>query len=239
MAQYPTVQLVPGDDWNPTLLLTDANGDAVDYTGWTVEEAVVDYPGGSIDLSSDVSNAPNGIFVLSATETETQPVPYGAVSSFRLKIRSAQGVDLTPYYAIVKGVHSMASQTVTALQPGIQGKPGIGDKYDLVAWIQGLPQTGERVFRMVVARAFSLPAGLTDSQASAETAATGTAAFSLTKNDVLFGTVTFTASATGVLAAAAETTFAAGDVLEIIAPASQDATLSDISITLAGDRITT
>ena len=102
----------------------------------------------------------------------------------------------------------------------------------------GVPLAGERLFRMVMARAISLPAGLANSHASAEIASTSTAVFSLRKGDVEFGTVTFDASASGAFAAAAETQFAAGDVLNVIAPTSQDAALSDVSITLAGDRIT-
>jgi hypothetical protein len=61
-------------------------------------------------------------------------------------------------------------------------------------------------------------------------------AFDLLKNGVSFGTVTFNVSATGSFTVASATSFAAGDVLTITAPATADSTLEDISITLVGTR---
>jgi hypothetical protein len=106
--------------------------------------------------------------------------------------------------------------------------------YDIGVFIAGAPEDAELVLQLTAVRAFSLPAALTESYGSAVTASTGTVAFSLRKNDTEFGTLTFTASGTGVFAAASATSFALGDVLTILAPATADATLADISINLKG-----
>ena len=234
------MQRVPGDDWSYSVTINGDDDQPLDFTGWAVEFAVIDYGGESaISVSVDTAQAASGVFGLSVTDAETAPVPFGRLSEITIQLKSLAGVGLTIVHANVEGVRTMSVASATFTLPGIQGKPGIGDKYDVALYVQGRPQAGERVARFVVARPFSLPVGLIDSAASAVTAATGTGVFSLARNDVQFGTVTFDASTTGALAAGAKTDFAAGDVLEVIAPASQDATLSDISITLAGDRITT
>ncbi len=107
---------------------------------------------------------------------------------------------------------------------------------DVGIFVQGLPSNSELVLRLEVPRAFTIPSGGTGSQASARVASTGNVAFDLLKNGVSFGTVTFNVSATGSFTVASATSFAAGDVLTITAPATADATLEDISITLVGTR---
>lgn len=70
-------------------------------------------------------------------------------------------------------------------------------------------------------------------KASAKTASTGTAVFTIKKNGSSVGTVTFTTSATGVFSISSPITRAIDDILTIEGPATADATLADISFTLA------
>ena len=103
------------------------------------------------------------------------------------------------------------------------------------AFVAGKPTAGEEVARLAVSDAFTLPAGLTGSRGSAGVAATASAVFSLKKNGTEFGTATFAAAGTtATFAAASATSFAAGDVLTIVAPATADSTLADIALTLDG-----
>jgi hypothetical protein len=111
-----------------------------------------------------------------------------------------------------------------------------GDRYDVALYDAARPGSGE-----VIAKLYPLgvtfPAGLTESRAGAEAAATASAAYSFRRNNVEFATLTFAAeSASGVFACAADTAFAAGDVLTVIAPAPRDDTLSGVAITLVGYR---
>jgi hypothetical protein len=102
-------------------------------------------------------------------------------------------------------------------------------------YVEGRPYASEIVYRRVFTHAVTFPAGLTLSKASAGTAATASTVFDLKKNAAAaFGTATFAISGTtATFAAASSTSFAAGDVLTIVAPVSPDATLADISIAVA------
>lgn len=127
----------------------------------------------------------------------------------------------------------------TVINVGVQGPAGrdAAAGYDFILSAQGKPDAAERLFLHVAAAPFMFPAGLAGSRAIAITAPAGDAVFSLRKNGAEFGTLTFPAGqGAGSFAAAAATTFAAGDRLEVLAPASQDASLSDLALTLAATR---
>ncbi len=113
----------------------------------------------------------------------------------------------------------------------------VGGLYDIALFIPGQPAASAMVFQFVVPRAIALPVNLAGSLAKAGTAATSAAAFTLRKNGSNIGTVDFApAAATATFALPGGTAFAAGDVLEILAPSPQDATLADVSITLMASR---
>jgi hypothetical protein len=112
-----------------------------------------------------------------------------------------------------------------------------GGRYDIVSWSSDRPDTSELLQRMVMPTTVVFYTGLVDSRASAQVAATASTVFSLKKNGVEFGTLTFGIGATtGVFAAAADTSFSAGDILTVVAPNPRDATLADLSITVTGFR---
>ncbi|MBX3580845.1 MAG: hypothetical protein KF810_02975 [Rhizobiaceae bacterium] len=121
---------------------------------------------------------------------------------------------------------------------GDPGTPGTGDRFDVAVFAQGKPAAGELLLRHVFSdTGVTFPADLSASRASGRDAATAEAVVSLEKNGSEFGTVTFAAAGdTGTFAAATPTGFAAGDILTVIAPSPRDATLADVSITLAGVR---
>lgn len=111
-----------------------------------------------------------------------------------------------------------------------------GDRYDLASFDTDRPATGELLVK-IYPLGVTFPAGLTESQAGAEVAASADAVFSITKNGVEFATLTFqAASAEGVFACATDATFESGDVLRVIAPTPRDATLSGVAATLVGFR---
>jgi hypothetical protein len=130
-----------------------------------------------------------------------------------------------------------------------------GDGY--VAWAQmkpeiqnlplsfafpGKPASGA-VFNIVLAMAITIPANLAGSVVYDGTQATASAVFTLNKisgtTTTAAGTVTITSTghATAALSTQAATSFAIGDVVQLIAPASQDATLADVGITILAAKV--
>jgi hypothetical protein len=111
--------------------------------------------------------------------------------------------------------------------------------FDLTAFYPGVPTASAKVTRVPVARAITFPANFSGGVGVASVAATGSTAFDVKKNASSVGTITFAAGATTATFATsggAAVTFAAGDYLSIIAPASPDVTLADVGLVLAGTR---
>jgi hypothetical protein len=103
----------------------------------------------------------------------------------------------------------------------------------IMVYAQGQLAAEELLVRYIMADTLVFESG--SSYASALVAATAETVISVQKNGTQFATITFEAGSTeGVVVGA--TTFAAEDVLTIVAPASADATLASISITLAASR---
>ena len=123
---------------------------------------------------------------------------------------------------------------------GLQAITGSTEErpYDIGAFYPGTPTADAVVIRMPMTRAVSFPAGLTGSAGSAGTAATAQTDFDVQKNGSSFGTMRFAAAGTvATFISASGATFAAGDVLRVVAPNTPDATLANIGFLLKGVRI--
>jgi hypothetical protein len=135
-----------------------------------------------------------------------------------------------------------ASTSAHGLMPKGDGNPvhfyngalnQVAPPYDILCGIVGKPSNGEVVLLFVAPRAFRIPANAAGSYLKAGIAATGSSVFSIQKNGAQFLTATVAGSGTTATFSGSQTDFAAGDVLKIVAPATADATLADIAITLA------
>lgn len=116
------------------------------------------------------------------------------------------------------------------------GESAVDMFVDREVFVPGKPADGQLVLRLEIGRACTFPINLSTSQASARVASTGNKSFDIKKNGNSIGSVVFNASASGTFVFANATPFAAGDLLELVAPATADATLEDISITLVATR---
>lgn len=113
----------------------------------------------------------------------------------------------------------------------------VGDRFDLSIYVQDNPYSAEELAGHVFTNSVNFPAGLTGSQGFATDAPTDDAEFAIKKNGTGIGTVTFASGDnTATFALSGGAVFAAGDVLTVVAPDPQDATLFQVSITLAGTR---
>ena len=89
------------------------------------------------------------------------------------------------------------------------------------------------IARVVFDRAFSTPGG-SSCVAAARVAGVGSTTFTIERNGVLIGSMSFAAGATTASFTMGTQAFLAGDILTIVAPASPDAALSGIAWAIAG-----
>jgi len=108
--------------------------------------------------------------------------------------------------------------------------------YDVGGSFAGTPTASATIMRYPFPHAATFPASLTLSQGVAGTAPSAQTDFDLRKNGVSFGTMRFAASATtATFIAASETSFVAGDVLTVVAPATLNG-IADLGWGLAARR---
>jgi hypothetical protein len=99
----------------------------------------------------------------------------------------------------------------------------------------GAPTANARIFHHLAGVAFTLPAGLTGSAGKAKVAATAQTDFAIQIDGASVGTMRFAADATTAsFISASGASVAAGDEIEILAPATPDSSLADITWTLKG-----
>ena len=125
--------------------------------------------------------------------------------------------------------------TINAVVPPPTPDPVLSLPYDMSFFVAGIPTADMIVGVFPVPRTVFIDSAATTHQAAAETAATAETVFIINVGATQVGTVTFAAAATtGTVAFSADVTLAAGDILKMIAPATPDATLEDISVMLVG-----
>lgn len=111
--------------------------------------------------------------------------------------------------------------------------------YDVGAFFPDCPQDSELMLLHVFDRNVTFQLHFAQSRAKALVAATASTVIDVKKNGTSVGSITFAAAATvGTFLTSPATTvsFLAGDYLELVAPATHDLTLADITVTLHGSR---
>lgn len=107
--------------------------------------------------------------------------------------------------------------------------------YDIGGGFSGTGAASQSILYTPILRAITFSANLAGSAAIAKTAATASTVFTIYHNGTNIGTLTYAAaSTTGTFSVASGFTTAAGDVLEIIGPATADTTLANVSVSLFG-----
>jgi len=142
-------------------------------------------------------------------------------------------VKLPAFNTFGQALQSLAGLTPTSYT--LTGGGAVqGPAYVSGSWA-GSPGASQVIERYIFATPVTFPAGLAGSYGTAGTAATAAASFAIQKNGSTAGTMAFAAGATSAgFTMASATSFAGGDVLTIVAPASPDATLANLAWTLAG-----
>ncbi|AFU88415.1 putative tail protein [Caulobacter phage CcrSwift] len=205
-------------------------------TYWSsLQQTSTDLPGGPGYIFA--SGVDVGSFKITTTGSDFNTT--NSPKNFSLQYTDDDGASWKTYavYTNQTGWGVSEERTFTVPVVGVAANaPGGGNtSADFGSFIAGKPLASEKAIRFVVATPFTVTTGV--HQGSAETAATASRTFSFAKNGVEFLTATFAAAGTvATFSANTATSFAAGDILLITAPSTQDATLADISFTLKGIR---
>lgn len=112
--------------------------------------------------------------------------------------------------------------------------------YDIALFYPGSPAQSAKMARVIVARSFSLAAAFANSVVACASAPHVTFVINILKNGTVIGTATIVAGAfTGSFSSVnnAANSFVPTDILEIDASSQVDATIADISMTLAGIKV--
>jgi len=112
-----------------------------------------------------------------------------------------------------------------------------GGLFDLTIQVNDFPYSGEQVLNHIFREPINFEAGFTGSVGKAEGFSTGEAIFLFYKNGVEIGSVTFDNSVDPTFSLPGGASFDTGDIAKLIAPSPQDATLFNVTITLAGKRL--
>jgi hypothetical protein len=142
-------------------------------------------------------------------------------------------VKLPAFNSFGQALQSLAGLTPTSYT--LTGDGAVqGPAYVSGSWA-GSPGASQVIERYIFATPVSFPAGLGGSYGTAGIAATASASFAIQKNGSTVGTMVFAAGATSAsFTMGSATSFAGGDVLTILAPASPDATLANLAWNLTG-----
>ena len=110
--------------------------------------------------------------------------------------------------------------------------------YDFSWRKEGQPAANEVVFRHALARRVRLEADFAGSVGVAGTAATADADFDVRRNGSSIGTIRYSAaSTTSTFIAASVVTLEVGDEVTVVAMASVDASLADLTVTIVGTEL--
>ncbi|MGE0108238.1 MAG: hypothetical protein AB7S81_00520 [Bdellovibrionales bacterium] len=163
---------------------------------------------------------PKLLFVLNATS-----------GGYALSVKTPSGTALSFGSGESKLLYCDGSNFTIAAEAGTA-------PYDIGGSLLGKPVEGAIILRFPLPRSVRFLANMPLSMGVAAVAATASVSFSICKNGAEFATLRFAASSTAATFNCPTTTdFATGDILTLIAPTTQDDTLSDIGFALAGLRI--
>lgn len=166
--------------------------------------------------------------------------PHAVVGSGSYVLAVSPGLSGTPTAPTASQANNSTQIATTAyVDTGLSGKQSVGVR--ISSSYNGILPASYTLARIPITDAvdFSTTCGSTSgstaSQAKLGSAATASTVISLKKNGTQFGTITFAAAGTSGTFSCTATSFAAGDVLTEVTPASPDTTAADLGVTLRGN----
>jgi len=155
----------------------------------------------------------------------------GTAHNLLVKTPSGTGITLVP--GSVQSLYCDGTNVV----PRGPATTATGSPFVLGSFRQGRPGANDLVLITDILIPLSLPSGLTGSRAKARTATTADATFDIRQNGVSKGSFTITAgNQVGTFTFASPVSLAVNDDVTVVAPAVQDATLANLSVSLLAYR---
>lgn len=109
----------------------------------------------------------------------------------------------------------------------------VSDKVRMAWFIEGKPDAGERFGQYVAVDHCTLPSGLVGSVGYARTPPVAAQSFTINKNGAAIGSLDFSTSPEEVTATfPSDIDLVPGDIIDLVAPNPQDASMADISLVL-------
>jgi len=218
------LQLSTGTTTTNDCVKYDANGNTVD-AGVSCSSSG-QYPSG----------APPQIAGYSTTNTPEAETVSGD-GSFARAGANSYTLTVTKINGTTPGGSCSAGSIVTSISAS--GVPTCTQKTDpFVCGSIPVPTNSQVLCDIPITKAETIPSNCTGSQAGSTIAATGTATFTINKihsgSTTAAGTVAWSGSGTtGAFTCSGSTSFVAGDILQIVAPSSADATLAGLGIAIS------
>lgn len=214
--------------------LADAMNDdySVDLSAGNQTLSAANYRSGFRFNCSGVATSGRTVTLPAVKRTVLFVLPSTATNTVSL-IKGSTTLTLSPGQSYVVHTDGTANQVDAYVIGEAQGST----PYDFYATIPGVMSNTMLVIGIDTLRAFTLPINLTGSVAKAGIAATGSTTLTLKKNGSSIGTLIWSASGTtAALTFASAVSFAVADIFTLEGPASADATLANIRISLKGSR---
>lgn len=186
-------------------------------------------PGQVVTIDDPLYGPPTAAIVESLTINKDSTVKV-ACSTYSTAILDFS--DLSP--SSITPVADTATGAISTLSQAVESGP-----YIPVVYVPGaLTSSQVLLYHVFSEQGATFPADLGGSTAKAMDAATTSTVVDIQKNGTSVGSITWGASATsGTFTFTTETTFVEGDTLALIGPATADATLGYISVTLKGTKL--
>lgn len=130
--------------------------------------------------------------------------------------------------------YTSAGRKIVRVNAAANALEFIDMSYTLAFYQEAVMTNAQMVYKFIATVGVTLPAGLSGSQAKSEVASAGNVHFDIFKNGSDLGDITFNTSSTGSFTLASDLVLAAGDILTIKGPATADANLAGVGVSLKG-----
>lgn len=222
----------------------------ITLSGTQTIDGVAVVAGDRVLVKNQTTGSQNGIYVVAAgawaratdadSNVKVTPGMYtfvedgtvGSASGWNLITKAPITVGTTALvFTQFNGGTSYTAGTNVNITGNVVSVPNANIPYDIAGAVLGKPLGSAVVMRFIAVRGFTIPATFAGTRATSATAATASTVLTVLKNGTQFGSLTWAAAGTVATLSSSASTFVAGDILTVVAPATADATFGDAQFT--------